>query len=206
MQHAPVVKDQRLPRHKLDPDLKFRHLQYLGPFSRRCVPQLHGLAVLPLSAGCAVVVVPAYLRQRSGSEMRTPLVSGSGGVLVLKDRKAVAERAVVNTADFLVAARVRYHFGRAQYFVEVWVGVVEMGSSSEAVHKGRFATRAIGVREEVEQLQTARVGEVGGVGVDREGQGGVRGVRGIDRGGKVPESAILGLTDEGDAVEEGFGR
>lgn len=62
------------------------------------------------------------------------------------------------------------------------------------------------MREEVEQLQTARVGEVGGVGVDREGQGGVRGVRGIDRGGKVPESAILGLTDEGDAVEEGFGR
>lgn len=42
--------------------------------------------------------------------------------------------------------------------------------------------------------------------MDREGQGGVRGVRGIDRGGKVPESAILGLSDEGDAVEEGFGR
>jgi len=84
--------------------------------------------------------------------MRTPLVSGSGGVLMLKGRKAVAERAVVNTADLLVAARVRDHFGRAQYFVEVWVGFVETGSGSEAVHKGGFATRAIGVREEVEQL------------------------------------------------------
>lgn len=169
MQHAPVVKNQRLPRHQLDPDLKFRHLQYLGPLSRRCVPQLHGLAVLPLSAGCAVVVVPAYLCQRGGGGMRTPLVSGGGRVLVLKDRKAVAERAVVNTADFLVAARVRDHLGRAQYFVEVWVDFVEIGSGSEAVHKGRFATRAIGVREEVEQLQAARVGEVGRIGVDGEG-------------------------------------
>lgn len=42
--------------------------------------------------------------------------------------------------------------------------------------------------------------------MDREGQGGVRGVRGIDRGGKVPESSILGLSDEGDAVEKSFGR
>ena len=39
-----------------------------------------------------------------------------------------------------------------------------------------------------------------------EGQGSVRGVRGIDGGSKVPESAILGLSNEGDAVEEGFGR
>jgi hypothetical protein len=206
MQHAPVVKDQRLPRHKLDSDFIFRHLQYLGPLSCRCVPQLHGLAVLPLSAGCTVVVVPAYLCQRGGSEMRTPLVSGGERVLMLKDRKAVTERAVVNTADLLVAARMRDHFGHAQYFVEVWVGFVEMGSGSETVHKGRFATRAIGVREEVEQLQAARVGEVGRISVNGEGQGSVRGVRGIDGGSKVPESAILGLSDEGDAVEEGFGR
>ena len=88
---------------------------------------------------------------------------------MLKDRKAVAECAVVNTADFLVAARVRDHFGRAQDFVEVWADFVEIGSGSEAVHKRRFTTRAIGVREEVEKLQTARVGEVGRISVDREG-------------------------------------
>jgi hypothetical protein len=101
--------------------------------------------------------------------MRTPMVSGGRRVLMLKDRKAVAERAVVNTADFLVAARVRDHFDRAQDFVEVWVDFVEMGSGSEAVHKGRFATRATGVREEVKKLQAARIGEVGRVSVDGEG-------------------------------------
>jgi hypothetical protein len=101
--------------------------------------------------------------------MRTPMVSGGGRVLMLKDRKAVAECTVVNTTDFLVAARVRDHFGRAQDFVEVWADFVEIGSGSEAVHKGRFTTRAIGVREEVEKLQTARVGEVGRISVDREG-------------------------------------
>jgi hypothetical protein len=77
--------------------------------------------------------------------MRTPMAIGGGRVPMLKDWKAVAKRAVVNTAHFLVAARVRDHFGCAQDFVEIWVDLVEMGSGSEAVHKGRFATRATGV-------------------------------------------------------------
>jgi hypothetical protein len=138
--------------------------------------------------------------------MRTPLVSGDKRVLMVKDRKAVVERAVVDTADFLVATRVRHHFGRAQYVVEVGVAFIEIGSGSEAVYKRGFAARAIGVREEVEQLQAARVGEIGRIGVDGEGQGGVRGVCGVDGGGEVPETAVLGLPDEGDAVEQGFGR
>ena len=69
MQHAPIVKDQRLPRHELDPNLEFRRLQDFRPHACRSVPQVHGLPVLPLRRRGAVVVVPPHLSQVVGVEV-----------------------------------------------------------------------------------------------------------------------------------------
>ena len=57
----------------------------------------------------------------------------------------------------------------------------------------------------MEQLQPARVGEVGRVGVHGECEGRVRGVGRVGLGGEVPEAAVVRGTDEGNAVDEGFG-
>ena len=119
---------------------------------------------------------------------------------MLEDWKAVFESVVFDAADFLVSTRVRSDFASAQYFVEVWVSFVEMSGGSETVDKSTFATRAIGVGEKVEHLETAWIGEVCCVSVDWESESSVCGVGGVDGGGEVPESAVLGWSDKGDAV------
>lgn len=56
--------------------------------------------------------------------------------------------------------------------------------------------------EQVEGLQTGRVGEVGCVGVGFEGDVGVGCVLGGEVGGEVVEAAVVRFADEGDAAEE----
>ena len=98
----------------------------------------------------------------------------------MENGKAVFESAVVDAADLLVSACVRHDLAGAQHFVEGWVGVVEARGGRKAVDQGRLTARAVRVGEEVEHLEAAWVGKVRGVGVNREGEGGVRGVCGVD--------------------------
>lgn len=80
----------------------------------------------------------------------------------------MADSAIVDAADFPISAGMRDDLARAQYFVKFWFGFVEVRSSSETVDKSRFAARAVSVGEEMEHLQTAGVGEVCCVSMDRE--------------------------------------
>jgi hypothetical protein len=66
------------------------------------------------------------------------------------------------------------------------------------------AAGAVGVREQVEGLETRRVGEVRVVGVRFERDVGVGGVGGGEVRGEVVEAAVVGFADEGDGSEEGF--
>ena len=97
---------------------------------------------------------------------------------------------------------------------------VEVGCCGEAVDEGGFATEIWfidpsgagrvgggggGVREEMEELETTWVSEIGCVGMGGEGEGGVGCINWGGLGSEVPEAAIVGDPDGGEAVEEGLG-
>lgn len=91
--------------------------------------------------------------------------------------------------------------------------VVQVSGGGEAVDEGGLASRAwlggVGdgrVREEVEQLQARRVGKVRRVRVRWERVVGVRRVDRVDFACEVPEAAVVGGADVGDAFDQGLGR
>ena len=199
MQHPPIIKHHRPPRLQLNFNLKLPHPQHLHPLPRRRVPLLHGLSALPRRRDRSIIIIPPHPPQ-------IPRRAGSHAPVVLQDREAAGVRSgVVDTPDGRVAARMRDDLLLAQCPVRALILTVQILSGREAVDEGRCAAGAVRVREQMEHLQAAGVGEVGRVGVDGEGEGRVGCVGGIGGGGEVPKGAIVGGADEGDAGEEGFG-
>ena len=119
----------------------------------------------------------------------------------------VRGRGVGDGADFCVAARVADD-GHSAQDVEVLAPllslIVQVRRGCEAVDERALTAGAFGVREEVEHLQAAGIGEVGRVGVDGESKVGVGSVGRVRHRGEVPEATVLGMADMGDAVEEFF--
>ena len=95
---------------------------------------------------------------------------------------------------------------RGQNLVRFRIGGEEVGGSEKAVDEHGLAAAAVGVGEAVEHLQAAGVGEVGGVGVAGERERGVGCVGGVGDRGEIPEGAVVRGADEGDGIEECFGR
>ena len=94
--------------------------------------------------------------------------------------------------------------GREGLVVMREVGVEVLGGG-EAVDEGAFAAVERGGLEAVEELEAGGVGEVGVVGVGGEVVVCVGGVDGVGVGGEVPEAAVVGGADVGDAFDEGLG-
>lgn len=61
----------------------------------------------------------------------------------------------------------------------------------EAIDQQRCATRTVGMRKEVEELNTAWISKVSGIGVSTERHVRVRGVAFSKVSGKFPEFAVL---------------
>ena len=113
--------------------------------------------------------------------------------------------------------------GSAKNVISLRCFIFEGCSCFEAVDEKRGSAFAVGMGEEVEHLQAARVGEIGRVCVGAEGEGGVGGVFGGEVGCKIPEASykgvslgtdgesegkrptIMGCADEGDPLQKSLG-
>jgi hypothetical protein len=178
MQHAPIIKDDRLARLQLHRDQELLVLQNARPFTRCRVPGFQGRVVRKRGRGRtdAVEVVPPDLyngggrrsrycrRRRRVDEHRIP--SARGGRVVEFTRRA--------------AQRGRGDGVRAQGLIVLRKSFVQVLRGREAIDKGGLAAAFGSGLEAVEELQASRVGEVGVVGVGWEvvvGVGRVDGVR-----------------------------
>lgn len=113
-----------------------------------------------------------------------------------------------------------------EHLERIGVELLENRGHVEAIHEQRLPALALRVRQQVEELQACWVGlrgtytsaqrkirgrgdgmthVVGVVGVRFQGEVRVRRVAVLQVRGKIPETAVLGLADEGDASAEFFG-
>lgn len=159
------------PRPQLLPILTAPPPQNVRPFPRSKIPLLHPPLVSTKRA--PIIIIPSHLNQ--------PLRLR----IVVQHRK----RTHRPDAHAFIPARMSGHADRAQDVVSGRRFEPEGGGCFEAVDEEGGAAGAGGVREEVEHLQAAGVGEVGRVGVGGQGEGGVGRVFGGEVGGEIPEAA-----------------
>lgn len=202
MQHTPIVEDDGATGLQLDGDQELRRREDGRPGLGGTVPVLHGAMVGESRVGHPVGVVPADLSQigrvRFGVRVvRQDRVAWRGG-----DIEEGADGGTLGAEDDRM---------RRQRPVEIGGRGIQVRSGSEAVREGGFASLArqrvgfgTGVREEMEELEASRVGEVGRVRVQVEWQSGVRRVNRVHLGGEVPEAAVVGGADVRDAFDEGL--
>lgn len=197
VEDAPVVEDDGIARAQREGDFVLvGQAEDARPGAGRGVPGAHSSRVREAGQRGAVVVVPTDLGQ-----IFRVVATGR----VVEDRPAGdVGRVVHDHPGFAVAAGVADHRHAGEDRVRVPVDPVQVFGRGEAVHEHRFSACPVGVREHVEHLQPARIGEVGGVGVCRQRQGRICRVDRVGDGSEVPEGAVVGGADEGDAVEKGF--
>jgi len=211
VQDAPIVKDDRFARAEFHSQQELWGLEDTGPDSGGGVPFLQGGVVGERRRGrrVPVQVVPADLHESA----RRRRGRGWGWARVDEHRVPLQRGRRVEETPRGAAQRRRHDRVRRQRRVVFREVRVEVRCGGEAVYECRLATpaglgrvRGRGVREQVEQLQAGRVGEVCRVCVRGQRIVCVRCVDRVDFRSEIPEAAVVRGSDVGDAFEDGFRR
>lgn len=185
---APVVKDEALAGLELEGDFVFLTGENVVPQADGLVELDNVLGILPLVHDGAVAVVPAHLDKLT----RHGVVSEDGLGIVGQN------------ADLGLAGAVGGYQDLGEKLVGLRVLLLQNASGLEAVHQHVFAALAV-VAKHVEELEARGVAPVGSVCMAGNVEVGVGGVVLGQVRRKVPEAAVVGWLDVGNAFNELFG-